>query len=64
MNWPLKDDLLCGELYKFCDYIGVTFKHCTAEQFKDAKKRYADLPAYPSKDCFEENDEYIVVKLK
>lgn len=64
MNWPLKDDLLCGELYKFCDYIGVTFKHCTAEQFKDAKNRYADLPAYPSKDCFEENDEYIVVKLK
>ena len=64
MNHHLKDDLPCGELYKFCDYIGVTFKHCTAEQFKDAKKRYADLPAYPSKDCFEENDEYIVVKLK
>lgn len=64
MNHHLKDDLPCGELYKFCDYIGVTFKHCTAEQFKDAKKRYADLPAYPNKDCFEENDEYIVVELK
>jgi len=64
INWPLRKDVPCGELYKFCDYIGVTFKHCTVEQFENAKKRYADLPEYPSKACFEENDEYIVVKLK
>ncbi|MGN0550012.1 MAG: glucosyltransferase domain-containing protein [Acutalibacteraceae bacterium] len=68
INWSIlmyfDFDAPCGELYKFCDYIGVTFKHCTVEQFENAKKRYADLPAYPSKACFEENDEYIVVKLK
>lgn len=51
------------ELYKFCDYIGVSFKHCTGEQYNEANKKYSKIKAYPNKDCIVETDEYIVVKL-
>ena len=61
--YPLDNEHPLSELYKFCDYIGVNYKHCTKEQFEDAKQRYADLPSYPNKGYAAENDEYIVVKL-
>lgn len=51
------------ELYKFCDYIGISFKHCTEEQYNEANKKYSKIKAYPNKDCIVETDEYIVVKL-
>ena len=51
------------EFYKFCDYIGVSFKHCTREQYDEANKKYSKIKSYPSKDCIVETDEYIVVKL-
>ncbi len=53
-----------AELYKFCNYIGVDFKHCTREQYNEAKKNYSNIDPYPSKNCIVETDEYIVVKLK
>ena len=66
LGWSVgyfEEDYPLTELYKFCDYIGVSFEHCTKEQFEDAKQRYADLPSYPNKGYAAENDEYIVVKL-
>lgn len=68
LDWSIKNafekDKPENELYKFCDYIGVSFKHCTREQYDDAYKNYFDIAPYPSKDCIVETDEYIVVKLK
>ena len=68
LDWSIKNsfekDEPENELYKFCDYIGVSFKHCTREQYDDAYKNYFDIAPYPSKDCIVETDEYIVVKLK
>ena len=66
LGWSVgyfEEDYPLTELYKFCDYIGASFEHCTKEQFEDAKQRYADLPSYPNKGYAAENDEYIVVKL-
>ena len=63
INYPLDPQNPNSELYKFCDYIGVSYKHCTKDQFEDAQKRYADLPSYPNKGFIVENDEYIVVKI-
>ncbi len=66
LGWSVgyfEEDYPLTELYKFCDYIGVSFEHCTKEQFEDAKQRYADLPSYPNKGYAAENDDYIVVKL-
>lgn len=53
-----------NELYKFCNYSGVNFKHCTKEQFEEANKKYSNIASYPNRDCIVETDEYIVVKLK
>lgn len=68
LDWSIKNSFDYNkpeaELYKFCDYIGVSFKHCTREQYNDAYKKYSKIDAYPSKDCIVETDEYIVVKLK
>ncbi len=61
---PLDKDNPESELYKFCDYIGVSFEHCTKEQYDEAKRNYSEIGVYPSKDCIVETDEYIVVKLK
>ena len=67
LNWsirhPFDRNKPEDELYKFCDYIGISYKHCTKDQFEDAQKRYADLPSYPNKGFIVENDEYIVVKI-
>lgn len=61
--YPLDTEHPLSELYKFCNYIGISYKHCTKAQFEDANERYADLPSYPNKGCIAENEEYIVVKL-
>lgn len=62
-RYPFDADKPDSELYKFCNYIGVSFKQCTKEQFDEAKKKYSKIKPYPSKDCIVETDEYIVVKL-
>lgn len=62
LKWPLVKDKPNSELYKFCDYIGIEYKHCTKAQFEDATKRYSDIPSYPDKGCIVENKDYIVVK--
>lgn len=68
LDWSIKyafdGNKPCEELYKFCNYIGVSFKHCTRAQYNDAVKKYASIAPYPNKDCIVETDEYIVVKLK
>ncbi len=68
INWSIENsfdrDKPEAELYKFCNYIGVDFKHCTREQYNEANKKYSNIAPYPSKDCIVETDEYIVVKLK
>lgn len=53
-----------SELYKFCEYIGVSFKHCTKEQYDEAINNYKDMPIYPEKGCISDNGEYIIVRLK
>ena len=68
LDWSIKyafdGNKPCEELYKFCNYIGVSFKHCTRAQYNDAVKKYASIAPYPNKDCIVETDEYIAVKLK
>lgn len=68
INWSITNsfdyDEPEAELYKLCDYLGVDFKHCTREQYNEARKNYSSIDPYPSKDCIVETDDYIVVKLK
>lgn len=68
LDWSIRNsfdrDKPEDELYKFCNYIGVSFKHCTRAQYDEAHKKYSDIAPYPSKDCIVETDEYIAVKLK
>lgn len=68
LDWSIRNsfdrDKPEDELYKFCNYIGVNFKHCTRAQYDEAHKMYSDIAPYPSRDCIVETDEYIVVKLK
>ncbi len=68
INWSITNsfdyDEPEAELYKLCDYLGVDFKHCTREQYNEARKNYSSIDPYPSKNCIVETDDYIVVKLK
>lgn len=68
INWGIRAtfdyDKPEDELYKFCDYLGINFNHCTRAQFDEAIKKYSNIPSYPDQGFIIETDEYIVVNMK